>query len=275
MSSRLIEEKIEMEADKRMASALGITLDELHQLDYAIKTNESNDGLVYEYVIHFQNTSPREILNKVIGLSPGNHVYLQPSEIDIDPYDEEVLWEILSSTQYENFKLSISTAKKFLSSVTNSQENFYLLVMLHAHIVATIEAFLSSTFIHTVTNSESLIKKLIEKEPHFEKQKFSLSEIYKKQENIKNIVGVYLKGLIFHRINDATRLYKSVLDIQFGNIVWLKNAITLRHHCTHRGGHDLEGTKIPLSIDSVNELIKNAVSFCDRIHNQVIITTKL
>jgi hypothetical protein len=139
--------------------------------------------------------------------------------------------------------------------------------------VASIEAFLSSTFIHSVANSDDLIRKVIESEPQFKEQKMPLSDIYSKHENIKSIVADYLKGIIFHKIRVAARLYKSVLGIEFGDTKWLSDAIATRHDCTHRGGFNKQGEKINVSESSISELIEKSTAFCRRIHSEVILVT--
>ena len=275
MSNRQLEEQMEDNSNRQLASVLGLTTDELDQLDYEIHTNESNDGLVYEYVVHFQESSPQEILNKINGLSSRNYVYLQPYELETDPYDEELIWDICSSEQLDNLLSSMKSAQVLLSNLPDGEEQFHFFVMLHAHIVASIEAFLSSTYIHVVTNTDNLIRKVIETEPHFKDQKISFSDIYTKQENIQKIVGDYLKGIIFHKLKVARRLYKSVLNTEFGDIKWLIDAIAIRHHCTHRCGRDKEGNKVDITADSINELINNSITFCQRINSEVIVSTKL
>ncbi len=43
----------EQKDDERLAKILGITYDELMQLDHEIHTEQSGDGLVYNYVVEF------------------------------------------------------------------------------------------------------------------------------------------------------------------------------------------------------------------------------
>lgn len=69
-------------ADKSLASQLGISYDDLCQLDWEVDTNESNDGLIYEHIIRFNDNSPKEILNKIIGLEDGLLVRILPSYLD-------------------------------------------------------------------------------------------------------------------------------------------------------------------------------------------------
>ncbi|MFT6987884.1 MAG: hypothetical protein ACJAT7_003749 [Psychromonas sp.] len=276
MSNRQLEEQQESIVNQQLATVLGISIDELEQLDFEITPSESNDGLVYEYVVSFAEFSDQSILDKIEGLNSGNYVYLQPYELETDPYEEELTWDILSSKQFDNFLISIKSAKSLLNSLPSTEdEKFQFLVMLHAHIVASVEAYLSSTFIHSVTKSDLLIRKIIETDPHFKAQTIQLNDIYSKQENIKNIVGDYLKGLIFHKIKISARLYKSVLNVDFGDIKWLTTAISMRHHCTHRGGYDEQDNKINVTTLSISELIINCILFCQRINSELTISTKL
>lgn len=277
MSNRQLEEQAEANSDLRIASALGLSIDEFHQLDCEISTNESDDGLIYEYVIHFHDSSPKKILEKIEGLSFRNQVHLQPYELETDPYDDELIWDINSSEQLNNLLSNLESAKNILDTVEPSkdQDQFHFLVMLHAHIVASIEAFLSSTFIHTVTNSEQLIRKVVEAEPYFNEKKISFSEIYNNHDDIQSIVGDYLKGLTFHKIKIVRRLYKSVLNIELGNISWLSGAITIRHHCTHRAGYDKQGNKIVLTVESTRNLINKSTDLGVTINSKATLIDKL
>ena len=57
-----------------LAEELGITVDELQQLHYTIDDNASNDDLIYSYIIQFDDECPREILDRIDGLTNTNSV---------------------------------------------------------------------------------------------------------------------------------------------------------------------------------------------------------
>jgi hypothetical protein len=82
MSNRELEEKQQELADKNLALQLGISYDDLCQLEWEIDTNESSDGLIYEYLIIFHENSPKEILDKISQLEEGLLVRLLPSDFD-------------------------------------------------------------------------------------------------------------------------------------------------------------------------------------------------
>ncbi len=206
MSNRQYEEMIEEQGDRNLASSLGITYDELCELQWDIDTNESNDGLIYEYIITFDEDSPNEILEKIIGIDlEGRYVYLQPWEAG---YDYEIKWDIDSTEQLSTLQNHLNSVVTLLESNFDKQIQGNLFVMLHAHIVAAMEGFLSSTFIHKVTNCPALIKKLIETDPEIGNKKLTLKEIHQEHENLKMTVAEYLKmtvarhlkNIIFHKI---------------------------------------------------------------------------
>lgn len=166
----------------------------------------------------------------------------------------ELAWYIQTETQIGKFDTQISSVHELLELEVSSEAQFSLLVMLHGHIVAAVESYLASTFIHQVTNSDELIRKLIESDPVFSEMKFTLKEIYKKHENLQLTVANYLREMIFHKLDKVKPMFKSVLNCDLGDISWLYNAVVLRHHCVHRAGLDKDGNKINISKDSIREL---------------------
>lgn len=78
MSNRQLEERQEESSGRSLAAELGITYEELLELDYEVAENASDDGLVYEYIVTFSEGSPSQILSKVKGLS-NYKVSLSPS----------------------------------------------------------------------------------------------------------------------------------------------------------------------------------------------------
>ncbi len=68
MSSSQLDDMNEQAGNELIAKALGITADELEELNYGtVESNESSDGLVYNYYIDIQKaSSDEEVLNKVM-----------------------------------------------------------------------------------------------------------------------------------------------------------------------------------------------------------------
>ncbi|MGS0825101.1 hypothetical protein ACVBIO_04755 [Shewanella sp. 0m-8] len=171
---------------------------------------------------------------------------------------EELEWYIYTQSQLGVFDTQMQSINELLKVQVYNETQFSLLVMLHSHAVASLESYLASTFIHNVTNSENLIRKLVEKDPTFSQMKFTLKDIYAKQESLKVTVATYLKNLIFHDIKKVKPMFKEVLNCDFGDISWLFLAVNLRHHCVHRAGLDKDGNRVNISVDSIRKLVESS-----------------
>ena len=97
MSSSQLDDLHEQQSHEALAEALGISTDELDELDYGdIESNESNDGLVYNHYIEIQKkSSDEEVLNKVIANTDCQEyddyvtVYLGLGTFSDEPDDED------------------------------------------------------------------------------------------------------------------------------------------------------------------------------------------
>ncbi|MBD9630734.1 hypothetical protein [Pseudomonas sp. PDM19] len=174
---------------------------------------------------------------------------------------DELEWFISKSPKdslFGIFNVQLKNISELLSVEVSDETRFSLLVMLHAHTVAALEAYLESNFIKKVTNSDTLIRRLVETDPTFSTMKFTLKEIFEKQERLKLTVAEHLKNLIFHDLKKIKPMYKSVLECDFGDIDWLFKAVQLRHHCAHRAGFDKEGIKVDITPESITSLVEKS-----------------
>tara|TARA_B100001063_G_C16728280_1_gene537751 strand:+ start:541 stop:1224 length:684 start_codon:yes stop_codon:yes gene_type:complete len=170
--------------------------------------------------------------------------------------DEELYWDISYSAQHDTFKQQFMNVHSLLLLSSNATEHIRhsLLVMLHAHLVASFEAYLSSVCIHKVTNSDIYIRRLIETDPEFANKKIALKDIYSESEKLKTTVASYLKDLIFHKLSKVQLMYKSLFGFEFNELCWAYHAIEIRHDCVHRAGYRKDGSKLELTEGSVRIL---------------------
>ncbi|KMQ74397.1 hypothetical protein [Marinobacter subterrani] len=182
---------------------------------------------------------------------------------------EELEWYIYTQSQVGKFDTQIQSVLELLDVQASSETQFSLLVMLHGHIVAAVESYLASTFIHKVTNSEELIRKLVETDPVFSKTKFTFKDIYEKHENLKLTVATYLRDLIFHDLAKVKPMFKDVLGCDFGDISWLFEAVKIRHHCVHRAGHDKDGNKVDISKESIRNLANRSSNLVHAVETRI------
>ncbi len=192
-----------------------------------------------------------------LGLSKQHsHVYVHHNNCD-SINDYELNLYIDEPSQYDIFENHLTGVKTLLEIEVPTVAQRSLLVMLHAHLVSAIEGFLAGVFIHNVTRSEDLIRKLVESDPEFSRRKFTLKEIYEKQSTMKLIVGNYLRDMIFHDLKKVIPMYKSVISHDFGNIEWLFDAVMIRHHCVHRAGYDKDHKPVNVTKETIITLLNN------------------
>lgn len=87
-SPNCIEEVGEIEQTKVLASYFNLKYDEMERLEFEIGTNESNDGLIYNYIIQFNDNCPQDILDMIPSLSSGNSIDVDVNAFDQPDYDE-------------------------------------------------------------------------------------------------------------------------------------------------------------------------------------------
>lgn len=178
--------------------------------------------------------------------------YATDDEQDFSDFEN---WTVKGKAKIEIFDETIKASKEVLNSKFSSITSKNILVMLQGHIVASVEAYLSSTFIEAALSSDRFLRKLVESDPELAKAKFSLKDIFTKQDNLRNDLGKYLQDLIFHKIDKVNLLYSSVLDIDLGDVKWLYKAVELRHHCVHRAGYDKDGNEVDITVSDIEALI--------------------
>jgi hypothetical protein len=114
------------------------------------------------------------------------------------------------------------------------------------------------------------MRRLVENDPEFAKRKFTVQEIFAKREELKSDLSEYLKGLIFHDIAKVKPLYHSVLEVDFGDVKWLFQAVLVRHHCVHRAGYDKDGNEVNLKKQDVVTLTNQSTELVQKIESKLI-----
>ncbi|HBT97324.1 MAG TPA: hypothetical protein DEB25_06700 [Desulfobulbaceae bacterium] len=228
--------------------------------------------------LNFMRMRDPEVLKKVRKRLKGElSLYLSPDQLGDydcdDDYDDEweaeLEWTAQRSDQFKTLNKQLESVATLLKVTSDPPAQFDLFVMLHTHVISSIDYYLFAVFSHAVANSEKFTRKLIETVPEFKDKKFSLHEIYSEYEKIKITVACYINELIFHDLKKIKPMYKDVLGIDFGDILWLFKAVRVRHDCVHRAGYDKKDNKVELSSDSITDLIKKCRELATRIDHHV------
>ena len=116
-----------------------------------------------------------------------------------------------------------------------------------------------------VSVNEKVLRKFVVNCQEFKKQKLNLSEIFDRMDKLEEDVENHLQQLIWHRLDKVIPLMSESLDIACPSIGTLMQHILLRHDIVHRSGKDKDGYVLTISINELNELQKEVVTFIDQI----------
>ena len=257
MSDLMIEIE-EKEAGELIAKILDISLFDLVELEYKIETDESKDGLIYNYRIEFSEDSSKEILEKINRLEDGCRVHLEPWELDAE-YDYDEQFDAITENkefvqkykdEIENLKLltHLKTQDEVLKALLNRQ--------MFIGIIGTMETFLADVFINLTFDNDKYFRNFIETHPELGKRKFELKEIFEQSEKLKETAKKVMLDTIYHNLPKASIMYRDTFEIDFPKIQNAYKYVLKRHDLVHRNGKTKEGKIVVTDEKAIEELIK-------------------
>jgi hypothetical protein len=254
--------------EKKLADILGITYDELSQLDYEIDTNESNDGLVYNHIIVFSDDSSSDILDKINGLEDRKRVWLQPWELNEDEeYYDEQYESILQNHQFlANFQTELKNLNR-LNKIEIDDPSLQQILQrqIYIGIIGTLETFLFETFLNLTINDEVYFKNFVKSHPQFRKQKFELREIFEQTEKLKLIAKKVIIDSIYHDLPRVRAMYQATFNIDFPEINNVIKYVQTRHDLVHRNGKTKENKLVQLNSEIVDIVLHKTKEFVDKL----------
>ncbi|MFD2784103.1 hypothetical protein [Hymenobacter rubripertinctus] len=265
----------EQESDRHLADLLGITYDELTELDYEIETDQSRDGLVYNYRIEFDiDNSPKDILSKIKNLEDGCRVYFQPWDFD-EEYDYDEQYDAITENKdyLQKFKDEIANLEA-LNSLKIPDE--VLKAILHRQlfisVIGTMETFLADAFINLTNDNEEFLKNFIETHPEFKKRKFELREVFEEYSKIKETAKKVMLDTIYHNLPSVSQMFADTFKIEFPSIKNVYEYVLKRHDLVHRNGKTKEGETVVTDENAITELISKVTVFTNDIATKLNIT---
>lgn len=260
--------------DARLAEKLGLTIEELNETEWSIDTDASNDGLIYGYVVHFED-GPQEILDKIKGLDKDNQVWFNPNDFEddfdeydrYDDYDYEEQYETIISNKhyYDSFQQEIENLRKLNQIKIDNGLLPILKRQLYVSAIGTLETFLSETFINQTDENKEYYKNFIETFPPFKDQVFSLRNIFRQYEKLDKTVKKAMLEVIYHNLDKVQNMYKTTFKIDFPEIGELSKAVAIRHDLVHRNGKTKDGIEVEIDKTKIDELIENISQFVETI----------
>jgi hypothetical protein len=248
--------ELEEGRQENLAGALGISWDELSQLNYEIAHNISNEGLLFGYFITFSSDSDPGILSKIAGINETLTISLSPWVFERSYEDQYALGAIA-----QNIDHRASFANEMVSStrlqglkIDDFVTRQLLLRQLFVSIIGALETFLSDTFISKALSSKQYLQNFVKNHPEFKKQKISVSEIYDVSVNIEELAKTIMLNTIYHKLPAVREMYTKTFSIDFPDISNLQKYILTRHDLIHRNGRTTEGRVVTVNDKLIDDL---------------------
>ena len=177
--------------------------------------------------------------------------------------DDEYFDKLLFKETHSDTEKTIEAIEELPQEI---KDNLYRL--LYANIISKMEAFLCDTIVNYVLSCEAHKRRFVQKYEPLATQKFQMSAIYAKYENLDKIIKGALTSIVYHDIELVKKLYKNVVDIELPYTKAIEDAIQIRHDIVHRNGKDKDGnihTVTRVDVEILSDHVKDFIYEVDRL----------
>jgi hypothetical protein len=258
---------------KALAEYLGITDDQLEELDIELNADTGSSGeMTYSYWFHVPENASEEVLVatgwKVGELISGIPVHVAEAEqYELDYLLNEIF--LPEDSPYSDLQQKIEEYRNLVIEHQGKKTGSTLQAVLFAATVGALEAYLWEIVHWKIDNDSTAASKIIINCQGYGDISFKLAEIVSDVFSPKDQLKKALNQLVWHRIEKAAPIFIKGLGINFPSVRFIKDAIVLRHHIVHRSGKDAERKVVNISYDQVTTLFDEVLSFAKAIDNQL------
>ena len=176
-------------------------------------------------------------------------------------------------TSYATFTDSIDSLSRLaLLESPDAALQQVLYRQVFAGVVASMETYLSDTFINTVVGCKVLRNRFARATPDFADRKYKLDEVIDWEIHSQTVVKKYLVDQVFHNLPKVEPLFKKVLKVKFPTgdaFADLQRIVNARHNIVHRNGRTKKGRVLSLTVPEIDSAISKVRNFVEDIDSQV------
>ena len=167
-----------------------------------------------------------------------------------------------------NLELNLSSLLQLLeiNIADESLKNFQFM-MIFTFCITALETFLSDVFKKKLISSKS--HKINYLKWMVSKKRLSKKALEQDDDKINSLTKDHSDKALFHKLNDAEDLYKSLFGVNLGEIDVLAELVKKRHHFIHRSGKNNEEENIVTSKDEIELLIQKIRKMCNNVIRQM------
>ena len=208
---------------------------------------------------------------EIDGLENEDKVEIIEKYTELDEYYEEQINSILAEKNYYDlFIKEINNLKRLNGIDINDHElQKTLLRQIFSGAITCLEEYLSSTLIREVIQNDENFKNFVRTFHDIRNERFSLSEIFEKLDQLKDTVKRRLLDIIYHDLPKVKGMYEDSLKIKFPEIGDLMKDIISRHDMVHRNGKNKDGEEIIISRQVVESVISRVEIFVGEIESEL------
>lgn len=191
-------------------------------------------------------------------------------------YSEKINWdEYKTLTTFKSkqfYKIQIERLKKILELKSEEyiiEQSLNRLVF--TGVITSLETYLNEIFILIVFHSESTLEKFVNEYEPYQKERFSLHEIFAKYNSLEMRVREDLENFIYHNIPKLIRIFNifNFELVKFDKIEEISKYIQKRHNLIHRSGLNENDDFIELKKIEVETLINDSYLFVEYINKKI------
>lgn len=251
----------------RLAEALGISWEELLSLNYEVTANVSKDGMIYGYIVTFDQANDEDLLDKISGINSNLTVNLSPWVLERSADDEYELGAIFDNTEHEsNFLREMENLDRLRKlKIEDPALREILLRQLFISIIGALETYLSDAFINMALSSENYLENFVGTHPEFKKQKIGVSEVFNTSQSIKEKAKTVMVATIYHKLPVVKEMYQKTFNIDFPDISKMQRYVIQRHDLVHRNGKTTNGEEVDVNDETILALKADAIEFVETV----------
>ncbi|QEZ91935.1 HNH endonuclease domain-containing protein [Proteus sp. CD3] len=177
---------------------------------------------------------------------------------------------------YMTFKKSMLNAIKLndaqlqIDSVLQVQ----MIYMLYANIITSLETYLCDRFISLIHGSQANLRSFVENFKDYNQEKFLLSELFIKHEEIESKAIESMKSVLYHDLPKVSGMYRDTFGIRFPIFADVYKSVLIRHDLVHRAGKTKDGNFHELNAESVKEVVKKCFDLVEQLEKELKDCTK-
>lgn len=186
--------------------------------------------------------------------------------------DYDVDFELALEAEFSACRLfskRLAEADALASTELDSEDRILLRQLLYSHLIGALEAYLADTMAHWLKANREVFKRFVANCEEFKKEKFSLSCIFERLEDLEGQVDRYVQKTVWHRLDKVMPLMASSFDFNMPDISQLMAHIVTRHDIVHRGGKSREGHHVEITSGKLAELRECVTTFVDKLESEI------